>query len=381
MLLLLKTGLLQIKNYLFHNKVTLFLTIFSTIAVLAYVIIMSVIPMEEMPFGDVSLDFLACAFVFSLLVMLLSFTQADSMQISETEANVFFVSPIPEHKVLIYIFIKSSSMVFLFLLAFLQLNMNLIRPMFNLYGFQNIRLFLWEALTVCTCVIFGIFLTLVKKKNIFIFYALMLISLAISAVMLGTFAVGAWSSGDIFGYFNSFFASSYIIFVPIVGVLAKASLFVMDVNIESLIYVAIAILTNVLFIASPYYIKVSMGEAAVDAALKNKARRARKRAQSSSGFKVEKEVKESQSINMTGSWAIVSKQWLEYKRSSRFLLSGNVLMTLLLIAIYSGIFKFMEVFTGFGSDATSDDINFIKPLLGLLFVGITAVMALFTSNP
>jgi hypothetical protein len=303
------------------------------------------------------------------------------MQISETEANVFFVSPIPEHKVLIYIFIKSSSMVFLFLLAFLQLNMNLIRPMFSLYGFQNIRLFLWEALTVCTCVIFGIFLTLVKKKNAVIFYGVMFVSLAASAAAIALFAAGAWMSGDILGYFNNFFASPYIVFVPIVGVLAKASAFVMEVSIESLFYVTIAVLTNVLFIASPYYIKVSMGEAAVDAALKNKARRAKKRAQSSSGFKVVKEVKESQSIKLAGALSIVSKQWLEYKRSRRFLLSGNVLMTLFIIAIYTGIFKFIDIIIRFDSDVSSEEISFIKPLLGLLFVGITAIMALFTSNP
>ena len=383
MMLLLSTGLRQVKNYLLHNKTAMIIGLLGTISVVAYVafIVMSGHSLNSLDYGfSFNIAVYPFALIIGILFTLLAFLQADYMQISESEAHIYFVSPIKEHKILLYIFMKSSYQTIFMLLAFMQLNITFIAPLLGFSLQEMIRWIIWEALMFCTTIMFGLFLGLLKKKNIFLFFFIAIAAISLTFYAAIDFALGTMRFGNIVAYFHAYFTQDFWGLVPVAGLLAKASGFIKEPNVVNSIYLALCVFMNIVFIMSPYYIKVAMGEAAIEAAVKTKARREKKKSTNKSGFKVVKKVKDSRKIGLSGPWAIINKQFIEYQRSSRFLLSGKILLLLLIMGIYVALIQFVGYSMALDPSMTPGETETLLGVMSYLFSGVVILISLLMSS-
>ncbi|WP_250227398.1 putative ABC exporter domain-containing protein [Anaeropeptidivorans aminofermentans] len=383
--LLISIGIKQIKNYLKSNKLALLMVIFFIgMFALSFV---SQDMNNVMPYGAPELSIEAAGFIIALAALLLSFAQAGTLLISKAEANMFFVSPIKEHNILIYIFLKGSYQLFLFLLVFTNFNINIIRPYYHLNNIQFLMLYLWEALLVLTIIMSGIFLLMVRNKNLFIYRALEVIVFGGTALILIGFllsynSIGATNIESILEnvlspkIFNEYFSKDIWKFVPISGLFINAAKIVTAPDLSAYLSIGGIILINIIFILSPYYIKVNMAEPALEIAEKNFNRRLRKK--SGQSISITNKVKDSIPIRFTGYKAIISKQWIDYRRSSKLFLSSNVLNIGLVMAIYFVILKVTNwsVESGGGIDSFP-----LSTFMTYFFIFIIMIISLFIVSP
>lgn len=383
--LLISIGIKQIKNYLKTNKLALLMVIFF-IGMFALSFVSSDMK-STIPFGAPELSIEAAGFVIALAALLLSFAQAGTLLISKAEANIFFISPIKEHNILIYIFLKGSYQLFLFLLIFTNLNMNIVRPYYHLNNSQFLMLYIWESLLILTIIMSGIFLLMVRNKNIFIYRtlevivfggtALILIGFLLSYNTIGTSDIESMLENILSPrIFNEYFSKDIWKFVPLSGLFINAAKIVTAPDLSAYLSVGGIILINIIFILSPYYIKVNMAEPALEIAEKNFNRRLRKR--SGQSISITNKVKGSFSIGLSGYKAIISKQWIDYRRSSKFFLSSNVLNIGLVMAIYFIILKV----TNWGVESSGGIEGFpISTFMVYLFIFIIMIISLFMVSP
>lgn len=394
MSILISLAFKQIKNYLKNNILA---SVFVGIAIVIW--IASAFMPRTVPYAgigtNISISLNAFAFITALLVLIFAFFQAGSIFISRAEANILFITPIKDHKILIYIFLKSSYQVLIAVLLFANINNNLIIPIYHLQGGQIARLYFLEVLLVMTVVFLGIFMLLLKCKNITVFRIIEYIYLLICAVVFVYYIMGfknvmGFSSGGGFSllienlerfpkYFDSYFSQNLFQYIPVAGLFINASDIVMNPNASAYISILIIIAINVLCVFSPYFIKVNFAEPALEIAEKNYKRFQRKR--SGEAIKITNKAKVSIPVRLTGVNAILSKQWIDYRRSSKFFLSSNVLTIGLFMLLYTIILKVTVWGVAQDSLVDASEFIFVTRILAYIFVGVVFFISLFFVSP